>query len=545
MRSVWILAALAIGYGAETGPEIRFRLEPIGGQTISAPTVTFGLVNRVRYRVVQAMAELTVEREPVVPPDPQKGTAARPVPVAGAAWIRERVPAPRGAAALGWGDFDDDGSDELLTGWPAAIWKRMPDGEWAQLARVPSVKKTTEVAIADLNHDGLADITFGIGKDRMIAWNETRLPWVRHVIATGFRNQSAAPGDFAGQGRVDVISGDIENNQKIWLFPAPGWKAILLRSHIRVIQSLGLDVDGDGDLDYIGAQYRPGLIFWLERPQRPLEEPWAFHLIDDFTQGGVNGVHGLALADLDGDGRPELVAASGWPDGNYPDSIAWFRIPKDPRNAARWERFILANRDAPGYNHYLAVADVNGDGRPDVASAAKVGPDGNWFAWWEQPSDPTKPWTKHLIAQNQEGATNIRIADLNGDGRPDFLASRGHGKGVVWFEAPTWAAHEINTTYLGPHGLAEGDLDGDGNIDFAVCSKDSGILAWFENDGKGHFTEHRIHEDQSTYEVRIVDMNGDGAPDILVAGQESQNVVWYENRLMKRSPTAHTQPKNK
>jgi hypothetical protein len=264
-----------------------------------------------------------------------------------------------------------------------------------------------------------------------------------------------------------------------------------------------------------------------------LEQPWTFHLIDDFEKGGVNGVHGLALADLDGDGRPELVAASGWTDGNFPDSIAWFRIPKDPKSAPRWERFIVADKDAPGFNHYVSVGDINGDGRPDVASAAKSGPAGNWFAWWEQPADITKPWKKHLVAANQEGATNPIIADLNGDGKPDILGSRGHGRGVVWFEAPDWTPHEINTTYVGPHGMAAGDIDGDGDIDFAVCSKDSGILAWFENDGKGHFTEHRIHEDQSTYEVRLVDVNGDGALDILVAGQESRNVVWHENRIRK------------
>ena len=244
-------------------------------------------------------------------------------------------------------------------------------------------------------------------------------------------------------------------------------------------------------------------------------------------------MHGVALADLDGDGRPELLAASGWNDGDFPDSIAWFRIPKDPRNAARWERFVLANRDAPGFGHYLGVGDVNRDGRIDVASAAKIGPDGNWFAWWEQPADATKPWTKHLISRNQEGATNILIVDLNGDRRPDFLASRGHGTGVVWFEAPDWKPHEINTSYIGPHGLATGDINRDGHPDFVVCAKDSGILAWFENDGRGNFTEHRIHEDQSAYEVRLVDMNGDGALDILVAGQESQNVVWFENRLRK------------
>jgi len=401
---------------------------------------------------------------------------------------------------------------------------------------VPALLRSAEIRIADSNRDGLADIT-AIGPSEVtVFWNFSPQPWVRHVIAQGFRDQSAAAGDFAGAGRMDVISGDIENDRKITLFRAPDWSPVLLRSGIRVIQSLGLDIDGDGRLDYIGAQYRPGLIFWLEHPKNPLTDPWPFHMIDDFTKGGVDGVHGLALADLDGDGRPELLATSGWNDGDFPDSIAWFRIPKDPRNAVRWERFILADRDASGFGHYLGVGDVNRDGRIDVASAAKSGPDGNWFAWWEHPADVTKPWTKHLISRNQEGATNIQIVDLNGDGKPDFLASRGHGKGVVWFEAPEWKAHEINTTYIGPHGLAVGDINGDGRPDFAVCSKDSGILAWFENDGRGRFTEHRIHEDQSAYEVRLVDMNGDGALDILVAGQESQNVVWFENRLHLASP---------
>jgi FG-GAP repeat. len=171
----------------------------------------------------------------------------------------------------------------------------------------------------------------------------------------------------------------------------------------------------------------------------------------------------------------------------------------------------------------------------DLASGAKIGPEGNWFAWWEQPADPRKPWTKHPIAKNQEGATNILMADVNGDGKPDFIASRGHGKGLVWYEAPNWIPHEIDPELVGPHSLATGDIDGDGDIDFATCAKDARVCAWFENDGKGNFTIHNIHQDQAAYEIRLVDMDGDGDLDILVAGQESQNVVWFENRLKTRA----------
>ncbi|MBL8235747.1 MAG: VCBS repeat-containing protein, partial [Bryobacterales bacterium] len=143
-------------------------------------------------------------------------------------------------------------------------------------------------------------------------------------------------------------------------------------------------------------------------------------------------------------------------------------------------------------SHYHGFGDVNGDGRPDIASSAKILPDGNWFAWWEQPRDPRGVWRKHLIATGEEGATNIQMADVNGDGKTDFLATRGHGFGAVWYEAPDWKPHQINTTLGGPHSLAVGDIDGDGDMDAVTCAKDSYVAAWFENDGKGNFTTHHI-----------------------------------------------------
>src|SRR5262249_10629197 len=146
----------------------------------------------------------TVEREKVTSPDPQGGTRARPAPDATAVWIAEAIDAPPGTRALGWGDFDNDGSDELLTGWPAAVWKRMSSARWQRVASVAEMKACGTVAALDINADGLADILCINGNSGTVARNETALPWIRHVIATGFRNQSAAPGDFASHGLVDV-----------------------------------------------------------------------------------------------------------------------------------------------------------------------------------------------------------------------------------------------------------------------------------------------------------------------------------------------------
>ena len=102
---------------------------------------------------------------------------------------------------------------------------------------------------------------------------------------------------------------------------------------------------------------------------------------------------------------------------------------------------------------------------------------------------------------------------------------------MVWYEAPNWTPHEIYAELLGPHSLITGDIDGDGDLDAASCGKESGIVAWFENDGKGNFRVHHVHENQSAYDIRLVDMDGDRDLDILIGGQASQNVVWFENRL--------------
>src|SRR5262245_24490921 len=133
----------------------------------------------------------------------------------------------------------------------------------------------------------------------------------------------------------------------------------------------------------------------------------------------------------------------------------------------------------------------------------------------------TTVWTKHLIADRQPGATNIHPADVNGDNKIDFIASRGHDQGVVWFEAPSWKVHQIHASLRGPHCLVVADLDGDQDIDAATCAKDDRQAVWFENDGRGAFTTHVIGEGQAAYDIRAVDIDGDGDLDLLVAGQES------------------------
>ncbi len=290
------------------------------------------------------------------------------------------------------------------------------------------------------------------------------------------------------------------------------------------------DLDNDGDLDFVGSN---NTVFWLECPEDPFDGgEWTYRTVDD----EILGTHCLITGDVNQDGKIDLVANSYQiaERTQIPESILWYETPGSRAADAEWKRHTFADRDAPGGSHYMGIGDVDGDGRPDIAAGAKGGPGfdgGEWFALWTQPTDPTVPWKKQVLAEGQPGASNIHIGDLNGDGVADLLASRGHGVGLIWFKGPDFELIEIDPKIVGPHSLILEDLDGDGDLDAATCGHyETGVVAWYENDGRANFTKHVIDVNQGSYDMRAEDMDGDGDLDFIIAGHWSGNVVWYERK---------------
>lgn len=362
--------------------------------------------------------------------------------------------------------------------------------------------------------------------------------WVKHEVvppATGMINGVSAS-DFDGDGAIDVIT---SVDGQVVVLKGPDWQRFTVHRFVggktrkkpkaACIHSCLMDVDGDGDPDFVGSN---NTVFWLECPDEPFSgKAWTYRTVDD----EILGTHCLITGDVNRDGKLDLIANSGRDakQTEFPYSIAWLEVPDDPYAAKAWERHVFADGDAPGGSHYMGFGDVNGDGRPDIACGAK-GTDGyvhgQWFAWWEQPEDADSVWKKHILAENQLGASNIVPADFDGDGAMDYFATRGHGKGVLWFRGPEFEPTEIDPELAFPHSLAVADFNGDGHPDAVTCGKEAdGVAKWYENDGRGGFTAHVIGRGQGSYDTRAIDMDGDGDLDVLIAGHASRNVVWFEN----------------
>lgn len=242
------------------------------------------------------------------------------------------------------------------------------------------------------------------------------------------------------------------------------------------------------------------------------EARFAFYAFDPFFTGGVN----VALGDLNGDGTPDIITAAGA--GGGPHVRAF-----DGVTGAEIRSFFAYNPNYVGGVN-LAVADVDGDGTPDIITGTGAGnaPHVKVF------SGATGAELHSFFAYglNYTGGVNVSAGDLTGDGRADIITGSSFGAShVKAFDGAT--SSEIRSffayapVFLGGVSVAAGDIDGDGRADIITGAGAGGgpHIKAFSGLNSGELRSFFSDANSFTGGVRVsaTDVNADGIADILTA----------------------------
>ncbi len=235
---------------------------------------------------------------------------------------------------------------------------------------------------------------------------------------------------FVQDGKLDIIIGGAKG-PLVW-YRNPDWqKSVIADGGYNTVAGAAADVDGDGDLDIA-----LGGVVWLENPGPkgdPAKDPWPAHEVEK-RRG-----HDLLAADLDDAGKVDLIMRdqSAFSSKSGHSIFLYKQI-----TPTQWTMRELRCGEGEG----IRVADLNGDGRPDIV----IG--GSWF---ENSGDLLNgPWTEHVFtAEWNYPHTKVAVGDLNGDGRPDIILAPAELKGgshrIAWYERrPTPKPATGNSTCL-------------------------------------------------------------------------------------------------
>lgn len=365
------------------------------------------------------------------------------------------------------------------------------------------------VRIKDANRDRRPDVVTGWedGKAIRVCLNPgpelATKPWPAVTVGRVSDAEDAVFTDLDGDLRMDVLSACEGKTRSVFVHWAPSspqdyleeskWETAAIPCTEGAAAWMFLvpfDVDRDGDMDIItGSKGANGAIGWLVNPgqsrARKLDQ-WRWVKL-----ASAGWIMSICHQDLDGDGHREFTYSdrkgdrSGIYTMSHLNSAPWV---SEPRLLGFFGKEV----------RFMDIGDLNGDGKPDIATT--VAPD--QFGYLIQPNETPfrKKWAEKLSSPIRNRAEfgeskAVKIADLSGDGKPEIVATGtkadGGLSGAFHFPFETDPDESITATDIGgPEGIKFDriemvDLDGDGDLDLLTCEERAGLgVFWYENPGK-------------------------------------------------------------
>jgi hypothetical protein len=317
-------------------------------------------------------------------------------------------------------DMNGDGWVDLVSG---AYWYENPGpngGEWKrhQWREVGTVNEYVADCgewTFDVNHDGLPDIVTASWQRNGIWWWENPGPkggvWKSHFITDSYDTEGGVMADINGDGKADLIFSHYDHSGILWIdFSGPEPRAhhvggadidgdgkadiITTTGWFKQIDAgkdqwewhpefhlgdtgfpiIGYDVLNNGKMDLIYGQGHSYGLYWLEQTEDTNgKRQWVQHTIDEsFSQS-----HAMTMADLDGDGQPELLVGkryrghNGHDAGSYDPLVIYYY--KINRKTGEFTRYPISVNGTAGVGTQFVTGDFDKDGDIDFAVAGKTG----------------------------------------------------------------------------------------------------------------------------------------------------------------------------
>ncbi len=345
--------------------------------------------------------------------------------------------------------------------------------------------------------------------------------------------------DMNGDRRLDVVA--ISGTQLTW-YENPTWREHVLLEGQTPKDNVALaphDIDGDGRVDVaLAAAWNPrdtnagGTLHWVRQPASG----------DAGTLRDISSeptLHRIRWADVDGSGRPELIAAPLHGRGTSPPDwkgqgarLLAFSIPAQPATDP-WP--VEAIDDSLHILHNFTPVRFTRRDRDELLTASREGL--HLFTRGDQGR-----WTKRKIGDGAPG--EIKAGRIGGR---HVLATvePWHGTSIVVYREPEggaasdalWPRAVVDGTLAGGHALGWGDFDGDGDDELVGGWREGtgGVVVYdVAPDGKVRARTPVDLEGMATEDVATADLDGDGKPEIIASGRRTSNVVIYWNRSTRR-----------
>jgi hypothetical protein len=459
-------------------------------------------------------------------------------------------------------DLNGDGKNDVVVALSDGTIRCYDGPTLKELPRLTVAPALRDLAVADLAHDGHLELVTTDGSAVRVYSAETgALKWTKNgcggtslavgnvdddaqleIVTTGYGAKGyvidgisgsvkweypdgfgalVRLADLDGDGRQEIVGAS--SWYKITIFDAeiksPAWEIV---TQLDIGALLIADTDGDGIPEIVYGDSQWGKIHAVDAKSH--REKWS-------VNNPEHGVQGIGFADVDLDGKKELL----WGAGGSSTGADFLYVADPSTGTIKWQNLDFSGLSA------LALGDLNNDGTSQllmVTDYSNSGYDEGIIHVFDAQSHALSFQKPLGISDWMGSSRTVRIGDLDGDGKSEFVVSTANlYDGLIKvYDGATRTAKRQSAGYDGNFfsALALGDVDGDGKVEivagtgYATTGATGNYLIVF--DGVTLQEKWRSvslgSNLRSVYDLKLADLDRDGHQDIVLTVDGSRLIVY-------------------